>query len=216
MTPPSRRRDLLLGAVVLLVSLSVVRLGVDHAVLAHADSVRGRGPTTDGAVPVIEQLRQGVKALVWMARLSLAVAVVGWMAHARRIVQTYDCGVWRSDPDFAVTGWLIPPINLVAPYLLMSDVYLAGHPSRGPDAVIDRLRVPRRITLWWLLFLASLPLGLMEAADRVYGGSAWAPFDMHLDYVMTACQIVSAVLLGWIVVRATAFIEQRSTVASPV
>jgi len=33
-----------------------------HAVLAHADPVRP-GPTTDGAVPVIEHLRQGVEGL---------------------------------------------------------------------------------------------------------------------------------------------------------
>jgi hypothetical protein len=201
---------------VLLVSLSVVRLGVDHAVLAHADSVRGRGPTTDGAVPVIEHLRQGVAGLVWLARLALAVAVITWMAHARRIVQTYDCGVWRSDPDLAVSGWLIPPFNVVAPYLLMSDVYLGAHPGRRPDAIIGRLRVPRRITMWWLLFLASVLLGIMEALDRLHGGSTWAPFDMHLDYAMTTCQIVSAALLAWTVVRTTGFIEQRAAVASPV
>jgi hypothetical protein len=215
-SPPLRRRDLLLGAVVLLVSVSLVRLGVDRAVLAHADSVRGHRPTTDGEVPVIEHLRQGVKGLVWLARLALTVAVVAWMASARRIVQTYDCGVFRSDPDFAVTGWFLPPINLVAPYLLMSDVWLAGHPGRRPDAIIGRLRVPRRIKLWWLLFLVSVGLGIMEAADRVHGGSTWAPFDMHLDYAMTVCQIVSAVLLAWIVVQATGFIERRASVASPV
>jgi len=39
---------------------------------------------------------------------------------------------------------------------------------------------------------------------------------MHLDYTMTAGQVVTAVLLGWTVVGATGFIEQRAEVASPV
>lgn len=42
-----------------------------------------------------------------------------------------------------------------------------------------------------------------------------APFDMDLDFAMTTCQIVSAVLLAWTVVPATGFIEQRAQVTSP-
>jgi hypothetical protein len=211
-TPPTHRRDLVVGAVALLVSLSVVRLGVDHAVLGHAESVRRR-VISDSDVPVIERLRVGVKGLVWMARLLLAVAIVAWMSRARRMVQGYDCGMFRSDPDFAVSGWLIPPVNLVAPYLLMADVWTASHPARRPDAILSRLRVPRRIFFWWTLFVLSIFIGIMEIADRMHGGSTWAPFDMHLDYAMTTLQIVSALLLVWTVVPATGFLEERNKAA---
>jgi uncharacterized protein DUF4328 len=214
-TPPLRQRGLVLGTVVLLVTLCAVRLGVDRAVLAHAGSVRHRHAVTDRAVPTIERLRVGVTGAVWLARSALTAAIVAWMARARALVQTYDCGLFRSDPAFAVSGWFIPPINLMAPYLLMADVWTASHPSRPPDAVVDRLKVPRRITGWWLLLLLSLFLGIMEIADRMHGGSTWAPFDMDLDYAMTTCQIVSAVLLAWTVVPATGFIEQRARVTSP-
>lgn len=157
----------------------------------------------------------GVTDAVWLARLALTAAIVTWMARARAIVQTYDCALFRSDPDFAVSGWFVPPHNLMAPYLLMADVWTASHPSRPPDAVVDRLQVPRRITGWWLLLLCSLFLGIMEIADRIHSDSTWAPFDTDLDYAMTTCQIVSAVLLAWTVVPATGFIEQRAQVISP-
>ena len=97
---------------------------------------------------------------------------------------------------------------MIAPYVLMADVWTAAHPSRPPGAMVDRLRVPRRIGLWWGLFLLSVVLGAIEATDLAVGGGTWAPFDAHLDYVMTGSQIVFAVLL-WIVVGATGFIERR-------
>jgi len=42
-TSPTRRRDLLVGARALLVTVSVVRLGVDREMLAHVHSLRGTG-----------------------------------------------------------------------------------------------------------------------------------------------------------------------------
>jgi hypothetical protein len=206
--PPTRARDLVAGAVVLLVTLSVLRLFVDRQMMLHVASLR-RHHSFDPQVPVVERLRRFVKAAVWLGRLAVAVTLVSWMARARRIVQAYDCDLYRSDVDFAVAGWFLPPMNIIAPYLLMADVWTASHPSRRPEAIIDRLRVPRRIKLWWGLFLVSGFLGLMEARDLAAGGGTWAPFDVHIDYVMTGCQIVSALLLLWIVVRATDFIQQR-------
>jgi hypothetical protein len=204
--PPTRARDLLAGAVVLLVSLSLARLAVDHEMIAHADALR-RG-RDDSAIPVIEHLRVWTKAGVWIARIALTAAVVAWMVRARRIVQGYDCDLFRSDPDFAASGWFMPGMNLVAPYLLMADVWTASNPSRQPEAIVDRLPVPRRIVGWWLLFLLSVAVGMMEAMDVAFSGT-WAPFDAHLDYVMTGSQVVSALLLLWVVVQATSFIERR-------
>ena len=205
--PPTRARDLLAGAVVLLVSLSLIRLAVDHEMVVHADALRGG--RADAEIPVIEQVREWSKAGVWVGRIALTAAVVAWMVRARRIVQGYDCDLFRSDPDFAVSGWFLPGVNLVAPYLLMADVWTASNPSRQPEAVVDRLPVPRRIVLWWLLFLLSVGVGVMEVMDVGVGGDPWAPFDAHLDYVMTGSQVVSAVLLLWVVVQATGFIERR-------
>ena len=213
-TPPSRRRDLVVGACVLLVTVAVVRLGVDREMMVHVHSLRGSQPLTDAEVPLIEHLRQDTHWALWVARLLLGVAVVAWMAVARRIVQTYDCDLYRSDPDFAVTGWILPPINLAAPYLLMADVWTASHPTRRPEAVVSRLKVPRRILIWWGLFLLSTVIGVMGVLDGVHGGSPWAPFDVHLDYAVLTCQIVSAVMLAWTVVPVTGFIEERTRTAT--
>jgi hypothetical protein len=204
-----------MGACALLVTLSVVRLMVDRQMLVHVHSLRVDQPLVDAEVPVIEHLRVATHWSLWIARALVAFAVVAWMAVARRIVQTYDCDLYRSDPDFAVTGWFLPPMNLFAPYLLMADVWTASHPSRQPEAIVDRLKVPRRISGWWGLFLLSCSIGVMGLLDGFHGGSPWAPFDVHLDYVTTSCQIVSAVLLAWTVVPATGFIERRSAAFSP-
>jgi hypothetical protein len=105
--------------------------------------------------------------------------------------------------------WLLPPINLVAPYLLMADVVAASDPACPPEAVIDRMRVPRRVGWWWLLFVISAVAGGMGLADLVHGALPWASFEVHLDFVMTGCQIVSAALLLWIVRQTSAFMQQR-------
>ncbi len=210
--PPTRARDLLAGAVVLLVTLSLVRLAVDREMTVHVASLRAGSP--DSGVWQIEHLRRLSKAGTWLGRLAVAVAVAAWMGRARRIVQSYDCDLYRTDPDMAVWGFFLPPFNVFAPYVLMADVWTAAHPSRPPDAMVDRLPVPRRIGLWWGLFLLSVVLGAIEATDLAVGGGTWAPFDAHLDYVMTGSQIVSAVLLLWIVVGATGFIERRYAAAT--
>jgi hypothetical protein len=210
-TPPSRRRDLVVGACGLLVTISLVRLGVDRAMLAHVDSLRRGQPLSDAEVPVIERVRVASHWLLFVSRVLVAAAIVAWMAVARRIVQGYDCDLYRSDPDFAVTGWFLPPMNVLVPYLLMADVWTASHPARPPEAIVDRIKVPRRIGWWWGLFVLSCVIGLMGLLDGFHGGSAWAPFDVHLDVATLTCQIGSAALLVWIVVRATGFIEQRAT-----
>ncbi len=199
----------------LLVTLSLVRLGIDTQMLAHVDSLRGRGALTDNEVPVIDNLRVGTTWAVWVARLLLGAAIVAWMAVARRIVQGYDCDLYRSDPGFAVAGWFIPGMNIAAPYVLMADVWTASHPSRRPEAIVDQLRVPLRIGLWWGLFMFSLVVSCMGLLDGVHGGDPWAPFDVGLDVMTRSAQILSALLLAWIVVRATGFIEQRSATSTP-
>jgi hypothetical protein len=207
--PPTRARDLLAGAVVLMLTVSVARLVVDHELLRHAASLRRHRANPDTDLPVIEHVRTLVKGGVWLGRVGIAVTVVMWMSRARRIVQGYDCMMFRSDPDFAVSGWFIPPINLVAPYLLMADVVVASDPARRPEAIIDKLPVPKRVFWWWALFVISGIAGFMELNDLVHGGLPWASFNVHLDYVMTLCQIASAALLLWIVVGTTAFLQQR-------
>jgi hypothetical protein len=202
------------GACALLVSLSVVRLGVDREMLVHVHSLHRHRPITDAEVPVVEHLRIGTHWAVWLSRALLGAAIVAWMVTARRIVQTYDCDLYRSDVSMAVAGWFVPPLFLGAPYVLMADVWTASHPSRGPAAVVDRLKVPQRVFWWWALFLLSLGVGVIETLDAAVGVGPWAPFDVHLDYVMTGSQVVSACLLAWIVIRTTGFIENRAATAT--
>lgn len=198
----------------LVVTLSLVRLGVDEQMLAHVGSLRTHRPLTDAEVPLIEHLRVGTKWAVWVSRLLVGAAIVAWMAVARRIAQRYDCDLYRSDVDFAVSGWFVPGFNVAAPYLLMADVWTASHPSRRPEAILARQRVPLRILVWWGLFLLSVALGCIELLDAAVSGNPWATFDVQLDLLMTSCQIVSAAVLAWIVVRATGFMEQRAATST--
>ena len=86
--PPTRARDLLAGAVVLLVSLSLIRLAVTSRWSCTAMPCEAGGRPQ---IPVIEQVREWSKAGVWVGRIALTAAVVAWMVRARRIVQGYDC-----------------------------------------------------------------------------------------------------------------------------
>ncbi|MEV0347090.1 DUF4328 domain-containing protein [Nonomuraea sp. NPDC050680] len=96
-----------------------------------------------GAVTVFAVLMM----LVAATAIAAAAAYVTWLVRAR---QAND----RSAPTGPVAAaWLIPGVNLVAPPLLLNEVWRGAGP---PDD-----RRPRRLALlaaWWLSWLAMLAL----------------------------------------------------------
>jgi hypothetical protein len=96
-----------------------------------------------GAVTVFAVLMM----LVVGTTIAAAAAYVTWLVRAR---QAND----RSAPTAPVAwAWLLPGVNLVAPVLLVDEVW------RGADPPLDRR--PRWLSLlcaWWLTWLATLAL----------------------------------------------------------
>ena len=206
LAPATRARDLLLGAVTLLTLVLVIRLGVDIALLHdHLDSARTE---FDPDVAALVRWRHVLVAVGWVARLALVACLVVWLARARSIVEQYDVYRMRSDVGWRYAGWVFPGLFLAAPYLMMSDVYLASAPERPAGAFIERLKTPRRILLWWQLVLLTVVLGAMVMRDLLYGRGI-EPFELHLDYGIVTAQVLAAPLLVWAVLRVTAWQLQR-------
>lgn len=95
-----------------------------------------------GAVTVFAVLMM----LVAGTAMAAAAAYVTWLVRAR---QAND----RSAPAGPVAAaWLIPGVNLIAPLLLVDEVW------RGTGPPHDRRRWLALLTAWWLSWLATLTL----------------------------------------------------------
>lgn len=126
-----------------------------------------------GAVTVFAVLMM----LVAGTAMAAAAAYVTWLVRAR---QAND----RSAPAGPVAAaWLIPGVNLIAPLLLVDEVWLGAGPP--PD------RRPRWLALlaaWWLTWLATLAL----VTTRLPLGSSAGLTGIGLPEL--TCATVSALL----------------------
>ncbi|MGW2156087.1 DUF4328 domain-containing protein [Nonomuraea sp. NPDC001699] len=85
--------------------------------------------------------------LVAGTSVAAAAAYVTWLVRARQVKD-------RSSPTGPVAAaWLIPVVNLVAPALLVDDVWQRAKPPAG-----RRGRWLALLTAWWLSWLAMLTL----------------------------------------------------------
>ncbi|MEU4229027.1 DUF4328 domain-containing protein [Nonomuraea sp. NPDC026600] len=125
-----------------------------------------------GAVTVFAVLMM----LVAGTTMAAAAAYVSWLVRARQVND-------RSAPAGPVAAaWLIPGVNLIAPLLLVDEVW------RGTAPPHDRRRWLTLLTAWWLTWLATLAL----VTTRLPLGSSDGLTGIGLPEL--ACATVSALL----------------------
>jgi hypothetical protein len=208
---PTALRTAVVVACMLFVVLAAARIVVDRQLVSQLHGAARSGHH----LSVLEQRRHFLVAWLWVGRLAIAVTLVAWLIPARRIVQGYDCGMFRSEPDTVISTFVLAPFSLPGPYEQVSDVWLAGHPARPPDAIIDSLRVPFRVVAWWWGFVGTVVLAILVYLFREQYSRDWTAAGARLDALVIGGQLLSAALLAWIVVDATRFIARRAEAASP-
>jgi hypothetical protein len=131
---------------------------------------------------------------------------VAWLYRLR--VNLRALGVRKPEYAryWAVLGFLVPAINFVVPYQVISEVWRASDP-----AVLDRfewktVETPRLLTLWWasVVIAATLELaafGLSETAGVIALKSLVASAVAALAHAAAA---VSASFAFFVVTRLTA------------
>lgn len=111
------------------------------------------------------------------ATIAAAAAYVTWLVRAR---QAND----PSAPSASVAGaWLIPGVNLVAPALLVHELWKGARPPSD-----RRGRWLTLVAAWWLSWLATLTLAVTGLARDSSGGLTGA------GLAELACLTLSALL----------------------
>ncbi|MEV0593830.1 DUF4328 domain-containing protein [Nonomuraea cavernae] len=96
-----------------------------------------------GAVTVFAVLMM----LVAGTTVAAAVAYLTWLVRARQVND-------RSVPSGpVVTAWLVPGLNLVAPPVLVDEIWRGSHPP-----IDRRVRWLALLGAWWVSWLATLAL----------------------------------------------------------
>ncbi|MGW3188680.1 DUF4328 domain-containing protein [Streptomyces ardesiacus] len=123
-----------------------------------------------------------------------AVAFLAWLSRARDNARLLSGGRLNYSSPWVYLGWIVPLANLWVPRGVVADVHRAG----APDA-----RLPRVVTVWWVLWLVGLVsgVGLMyadttgEVIARAYSGVApLLVADVAIVGAAVACAFMVRVL----------------------
>jgi hypothetical protein len=92
----------------------------------------------------------GVAFLIWLHRVRVNVRALG----VRRL---------QYGREWTVLAFLIPVLNALRPYQVVSEIWKASDPSTGDPMAWKSLRVPRLVWLWWMAFLTYIALEIFSA-----------------------------------------------------
>ncbi|AZM79812.1 DUF4328 domain-containing protein [Streptomyces sp. KPB2] len=125
-----------------------------------------------------------------------AVAFLAWLSRARDNARLLSGGRLRYSSPWVYLGWIVPVANLWVPRGVVADVHRAG----ARDT-----RLPRVVTIWWVLWLVGLlsGVGLMyadstdEVIARAYTGVApLLVADAAVVGAAVACGLMVRALTG--------------------
>ena len=92
----------------------------------------------------------GLAFLIWLHRVRVNVRALG----VRRL---------KYGREWTVLGFLIPVLNALRPYQVVSEIWKASDPRTGDPMAWKSLRTPRLVWLWWMTFLAYITFEIFSA-----------------------------------------------------
>src|SRR5262245_17946495 len=135
-----------------------------------------------------------------------AIALIAWVYRLR--VNLRALGVRKPEYAryWAVLGFLVPAVNFVIPYQVISEVWRASDPAVLDRFEWKRVQTPRLLMLWWASFVIAATLelaafGLSETAGVIAFKSLVASAVAVLAHAAAA---VSASLGFFVVTRLAA------------
>jgi hypothetical protein len=135
-----------------------------------------------------------------------ALAFLAWLYRLRVNLRTLGVRKLEFARHWSVLGFLVPALNFVRPYQVMSEVWSASEPSVLDPFEWKSAEPPRILTLWWGSFVIAATL---ELAAFGFGQTAGMEAFRSLvasgiAVVADAATAVSASLAYFVVTRLTA------------
>lgn len=186
--------------------LAVLLLEVVTALFPLAGRAMAEQATRTGDVDLLNQaaLLEGLLALPYLAAwIATGVLVISWLWRARMNLAAFPGAPRGMRAGWAITGWLIPFVNLVVPFRVTANVARAS---------LWRQKTPAVVGIWWASYLlagfvsvrvALTELRAVEELPTVL--NAPADFQQYVDHYESAIGLRLAEL-GLTVVAGAALI----------
>ena len=141
------------------------------------------------AAQILSLMATGAMFLVWLHRVRVNVRALGM----RRLV-------YRR--EWTVLGFLVPLLNAFRPYQVVREIWQASDPSTGDPMAWKTVETPRRIAVWWGLFVAYFVLEGVSATIMSVSVSARVIQLGHaVSMAADLCAALSASLAYFVVMR---------------
>jgi hypothetical protein len=202
---PTRRSVRFVGVLFMIsAGISWVAVGYDFSEI-RLGMLHRAGGAPDAATRLAYD-RMG--SIVWTAQLLClsvtAVAFVTWLHRVRVNVRAMGVRRLTYGREWTILGFLVPLLNLFRPYQVVREIWKASDPSTGDPMAWKKVDAPRRIALWWGLFVAYF---VLEAIAATVMGISISARVIRLAYgaTMTAdlCAALSASMAYFVVMRIT-------------
>lgn len=200
---PTRRAARVVGVLfVISAAICWIAVGYDFSevrlALAHP-----HGSSLD---PKIRLAYDATGRAVWNAQLAClaatACAFLIWLHRVRVNVRALGVRRLAYGREWAVLGFLVPLLNLLRPYQVVREIWQASDPSTGDPLAWKRVSAPRRIAVWWGLFVGYFVLTGLSAAVLGISMSARVLQLAHVAGMLAdVCAALAASLAYFVVAR---------------
>lgn len=200
---PTRRSVWWLGILFMIsAAVSWIAVGYDFAELRLiSHDVRADQVIT----PVTRMAHASAGVIV--GRLQLAVlAVTGitfltWLHRARVNVRAMGVRRLAYGREWTILAFVVPFLNAFRPYQVVREIWRASDPSTGDPLAWKRVRAPRKLALWWGLFVAYF---VLESLSITVVGISTNAGNIRLAYLAgflaDLCAALSASFAYFVVV----------------
>jgi len=139
---------------------------------------------------IVDKTYQNLGYIMWPI-WGVSIALMMWWMfrgygnlHAMRVPGLQFAAKW------VVIGWLIPLVNFVVPYRIMSELYRGSDPKLAADPAppLNTIKVPWTIKLWWACVLLDMLLGELS---RYYERQLASSWGANWEYVTSTLVIVA-------------------------
>jgi len=161
---PTRRSVKVLG-LLFMVSAGISWVAVGYDISEIRLDIAQAGQL--GGDPAMRLAYDTAGSIVWTAQLiALAItatAFLTWLHRVRVNVRALGARRLAYRREWTILGFLVPVLNLFRPYQVIREIWQASDPSTGDPMAWKVVAAPRRIALWWGLFVAYFALEALAA-----------------------------------------------------
>lgn len=158
--------------------------------------------------PAIRLAYDTMGSIVWTAQLAIlaitAAAFLTWLHRVRVNVRALGVRRLAYARHWTVLGFLVPLLNLLRPYQVVREIWQASDPCTGDPMAWKVVAAPRRIALWWGLFVAYFVLeGIAFTVLGISRSARVIQLAHAAGMLADLCAALSASLAYFVVMRIT-------------